>query len=985
MPTREQQRQRELLNAVNSVATVLLASEKTEDFKSSLQKGMELMGLCVDVDFIEIWQNVDIGGDKEAHLLHKWQGALISDRPVSIDVFAYNDTPHWYDRFILGEIINGPVSHLSKEDQKFLEPFNIKSTVIIPLFIQDELWGISCIDDCRIERNFSSDELDILRSASLMMVNAINRNIHSNEHLKMMNELVLRDNLLYLVNSVSAMMFTAVTKEDFNISLSGSLDLMGRCVDADRLQIWQNLDVEGELHFILKYQWLSDLGQTKRSPPINHIFPYRDFPGWEDKFSKCEYINSTYANLNLEEQSLLESFDLKYLLIFPLFVHEQFWGFFSLDDCHGERGFEGEELDILRSGSLIMVNAINRNLMMEELEKQDALLKSALNQAQDANNAKSSFLARMSHEMRTPLNAVIGLSELSLLEADELTEEVQLNLEKIHSAGTTLLSTVNDILDISKIEAGKFELDLTEYDTPSLINDAVTQSIMRIDEKPIKFVLEIEETLPSRLYGDDLRIKQILNNLLSNAFKYTKKGTVELGITYATKENEKLGFLTIYVKDSGVGIKQEDLDDLFSDYAMMDTKTNRKIEGTGLGLPITKHIAEMMGGNIFVESEYGIGSKFTVILPQKALDAPVIGREVVNSLKNLRYIDQKRRLRFSINKIKLNNAKVLVVDDVATNLDVARGMLKTYGISADCLTSGYDAVEAVKAEKVKYNAIFMDHMMPGMDGMETVRIIREEIDSEYAKTVPIIALTANAIVGNEEMFLKNGFQAFIAKPIELLHLDEVIQKFLGEFAEESISPLGKQGLTNYTIEGLDIINGIKRFRGNEKAYLEVLKTYAESTVELLDSIRSVDPLKLNDYEIIVHGIKGSSYSIGAAPVASLAEKLENEADNGNFDYIDTHNDDFIKEAEKIIFNIKSMLENLREIDVKPLLKSPSIELLKKLSASCENYDMDGIDTAIAEITKYDYEENSELSFWLKENAEKANFGDIVNRLKELGI
>ena len=286
-----------------------------------------------------------------------------------------------------------------------------------------------------------------------------------------------------------------------------------------------------------------------------------------------------------------------------------------------------------------------RQQMMKEIGEGSARLEVALEEARAASEAKSNFLANMSHEMRTPLNAVIGLSELTL-ESGGLSEDVSLNLEKIYSAGSILLSTVNDILDISKIEAGKLALVPVDYDIPSLINDAINQSIIRIGEKPIKFILDIDENLPCRLYGDDLRIRQILNNLLSNALKYTREGTVELRVSCersgsATSASDPV-WMIIRVSDTGPGIRKDDLGLLFLNYTQMDIMHHRKIEGTGLGLPITKRIAEMMDGSISVESEYGKGSVFTVRIRQQFVTDAIIGTEVAKTLKEFRYLESRR-------------------------------------------------------------------------------------------------------------------------------------------------------------------------------------------------------------------------------------------------------------------------------------------------------------------------------------------------------
>ncbi|MDR1950211.1 MAG: response regulator, partial [Spirochaetaceae bacterium] len=394
--------------------------------------------------------------------------------------------------------------------------------------------------------------------------------------------------------------------------------------------------------------------------------------------------------------------------------------------------------------------------------------------AEAASRAKSEFLATMSHEIRTPLNAIIGLSEIELQK--NLAADVRSDLEKIHNSGSILLGIINDILDISKIEAGSFELIPVEYDTPSLLNDTVQLNIVRIGSKPITFSLDIDETLPARLFGDELRVKQILNNLLSNAFKYTREGLVKLRLKWEQREDD--AYLVFTVEDTGQGIKPEDMDKLFSEYSQLDTRANRKIEGTGLGLSITRRLTEMMGGTITVESEYGRGSIFTVGLRQGIVGDQPIGKELAENLMSFRFIETRRNRGRNLVRSYMPYGKVLVVDDVVTNLDVARGLMLPYGLTIDCVNNGREAIDRIRNGAIQYDAVFMDHMMPGIDGIEATRIIRKEIGTEYAKTVPIIALTANALAGNEEMFLAAGFNAFIAKPIDIMRLDVILNQWV---------------------------------------------------------------------------------------------------------------------------------------------------------------------------------------------------------------
>jgi signal transduction histidine kinase/CheY-like chemotaxis protein len=410
-----------------------------------------------------------------------------------------------------------------------------------------------------------------------------------------------------------------------------------------------------------------------------------------------------------------------------------------------------------------------------KIEEQNKKLVELNKIVQEKSEGKSQFLAQMSQEMRTPLNAVLGLSELTL-EYGALSKEAQENLEKIFYAGSALLRIVNDILDIIKMESGKFELVTIEYDSPDLLYNVISQGLSFKGEKPVDFVVKIDDTIPSRLHGDEMRVKQIIINLLSNAFKFTKEGSVELDITSESKG--RVTWLTIAVRDTGVGIPSEKIDNLFSDYTRIDILAHRKIDGAGLGLPVTKMVTDFMGGSISVVSEVGKGSVFIIKIPQMTVTAAAISHTIAESLQNFTYQPNRIDLHPERQRIRLPNARILIVDDIDTNLEVAKGMMSPYEMQIDCLTSGRDAVEAVREEKVKYNAIFMDYMMPGMDGIEAVRIIREEIGTPYARTVPIIALTAHVTAGNEEMFLSHGFEAVLPKPAEIARLDAIIRQWV---------------------------------------------------------------------------------------------------------------------------------------------------------------------------------------------------------------
>ena len=860
------------------------------------------------------------------------------------------------------------------------------------------------------------------------------------EHKKILGEIEHRDALLDTVNKAAAILLQS-EPEEFEKALKDCMEMIAEAVKADRVFIYKNHDEAEGLSCSMQYKWF----KCERPGCVDDLVEkllYREYmPGWAEILSGGKCVNSLTCDMQSKLGAILAAEGVKSLLVVPVLLQGHFWGFISYDDRRQEKLFSANEESILRSGSLLFINALLRNESLLNIRAAAAQLESALEKANSASAAKSNFLANMSHEMRTPMNAIIGLSELMVGEYEE-DEALRENLDKIYVAGVTLLSIINDILDISKVESGKFELIPVTYDTPSLINDTITFNIARISDKPIEFRLIVDEAIPCQLFGDDLRIKQICNNLLSNACKYTKKGYIEWSVSCEKDEGGHGIWLVCSVKDTGIGIKQDDVGHLFSDYGQVDTKSNRRIEGTGLGLALSKRMAQMMDGDVTVVSEYGVGSTFTVRMRQTVANEAPIGADVVKSLQSFHYIEGRRARNKMITRLQLPYASVLVVDDVATNLDVARGMMKPYGMRIDCASSGSQAINIVREEKVKYDAIFMDHMMPEMDGVEAVRIIREEIGTDYAKGVPIIALTANAIVGNEDMFLSKGFQAFLSKPIDMLMLDSIIRKWVRDKSKETELPQQEKaggevagavgamagraeagavgatadgveeppgGAKAYTgwgetgtigaraypgrevagagpeslgVDGLLINRGIERF-GSEEAYYSVLNSYIMNTPNLLNQIENVTEDTLANYSITIHGIKGSSQSVCANTIGRWAERLERAAKDGDFTYIENNNREFIKSAQELIDKTSVWLQNVLPHGDKPLAFEPDRRVLSLLWSACTEYDIDGVDLAMEELGKYDYEFNSDLFDWLKEEVTILNFKAISEKLEEM--
>jgi signal transduction histidine kinase/CheY-like chemotaxis protein len=621
-------------------------------------------------------------------------------------------------------------------------------------------------------------------------------------------------------------------------------------------------------------------------------------------------------------------------------------------------------------------------------------------EAEEASRAKSAFLATMSHEIRTPLNAIIGLSEIELQK--KLPEDNKVNLEKIYNSGGSLLAIINDILDISKIEAGSFELVPVDYDVPSIINDTVQLNIVRIGSKQIVFKLEIDDTIPVRLLGDETRVRQILNNILSNAFKYTEVGVVKFKIDWERKGDT--AWITFSVSDTGRGIQKEDIPKLFSEYSKLDMKANRNIEGTGLGLSITRNLLRLMGGTISVESEYGKGSVFTVLIPQIIVDENPIGEITAKNLQLLRFMETRKLRSLNLARAFMPYGKVLVVDDVETNLDVIKGLLLPYGLSVECASGGQEAIDKIcyaakEPPETRYDLVLMDHMMPVMDGIEAVRIIRNEIDSDYTRNVPIVALTANALAGNEELFLSSGFNAYIPKPIDIIQLDFVLNTWVKDKQnrdtllqadmEKTIrvslrKPDIPDLLDGYTANGIDLLKGRERY-GNDNAYLDVLRSYCLHTPSLLEQLRSLAAgnTDLEGYTIAVHGLKGSSYGICADEAGREAEKLENAAREGDVDYVKKTNESLIGMVNMLLLDLKELLAMAAsKKGSRNKVSKPSEELLDKLREAASRYKSSVMEEIVSELESYDYETGSDLVVWLREQLDNLEYDSIKNRLEK---
>jgi PAS domain S-box-containing protein len=818
-----------LLSTVNLVAESLLTINSNDSFEDVLIKSMEVLSECNDDDRIHIWRN---SNDDEAQVMYHsymWQRESEYHKPhIPLNTAVpYDELPGWKEYLVHGNIMHGIVSELPIANKKHFELYGVKSVVAIPLHIHGRLWGVFSLNNCRSERTFSDEEVNILRSAGLMMAHAI-----------------MRDQML---NSISEEHEKTENLAHWYHSILDAIPLPISVTDENMKWTFVNSTIE---------QFLG----TKR----------KDLMGKPCSGFGYPICNTDKCGIACFKRGEIQTFF-------------DFNGFSFKADVAALRDLNGEA-----AGHVEIAYDITE---IEMMAKSKAELESA-------SNAKSAFLATVSHEIRTPMNTILGISEIQL-QNENHSPETEEAFSQICDAGDLLLNIINDILDLSKIEAGKLDIIPGRYDIPSLINDSIQLNYLRYENKPIKFNIKLDADTPLELYGDEFRIKQVFNNLLSNAFKYTDEGVVELAVSCEADEAAPNNtVLIIKVSDTGVGMNKEQLAKLFDEFARFTS--NRTVIGTGLGMSITKRLIDLMNGDIFVESTPGKGTLFTVRLPQKRVGSAVCGKELTEKFNSLNFKSRARLKKTQIIREYMPYGSVLVVDDVASNLQVAKGMLSPYGLKIETASSGFEAIDKIKQGNL-YDIIFMDHMMPMMDGIEAVGILRK---AGYKHA--IIALTANAVVGQEDIFLKNGFNAFISKPIDTRELNVILNDFIrNKKPREMVEAARRKQEDGKAKTVQDIAGKVKTldisryFADDAKKAVELLEgKYNNITVEMPDA-------DVELYEITVHGMKSALANIGEKAHSAIAYELEKHAKAREFTAMAEKTPAFIESLKELIEKYKT--------------------------------------------------------------------------------
>lgn len=951
--TLEMKAQNALLSMISQISRNLVSVQSNKSFESQVQDCLRLLGENSGNNRVYIWKDyTDETGVNRCSQLYEWtHNALPTRNHAQVEGISYEAMPTILSAIQDGLCLNCTVDAFSVTEQEFLRPQGIKSILIAPIAINGRCWGFIGVDNCENNQLFPHTEETMLLISGSLLASTIE---------KMNTEAALREmeERAQIMLNATPLCCNLWTPEYHNMSCND---------EAVRLFQLSSQQEYLERFYELSPEYQPD-GTRSDELAIRHITK-----AFDEGYDRFEWLHQKLDGTPVPAEITLVR--IKYRDSFIVAGYTR--------DLREEKA------------------------MLAELKNKEALRR-ARDEALLTSKAKSNFLANMSHEIRTPMNAISGFAEIIVRECG--SDAVRDYAIGIRNACNNLINIINDILDISKIESGKLEIYNAPYEFASLLNDVITISKMRLGSRPLRFVTNIDSHLPARLVGDEVRIRQILLNLLSNAIKYTQEGSIVLQVSGTIDDDcVMLGFS---VKDSGIGIKAEDVSRLFEEFERINTTKVRNIEGTGLGLAISKQLCEKMGGHINVQSTYGSGSEFTVHIPQKCFDHERLAQvhesrrvllyeprkqyrlSIARSIKNLdctcvvcqhqtelrnclldspfdflltpaihlkdvqcalsethhalkvaayadygetaidkniytlmspisclqlsvllnghQTEDSKSQNRKSVERFVAPSARVLVVDDNSVNLQVVQGLMEPYHFMIDTAVNGVEAVNMVQS--TEYDLVFMDHMMPEMDGVDATLAIRG-LEGDSYRDLKIIALTANALVGTRDMFLRNGMNDFLSKPIELNKLTQILLKWLPKSKVQpvvSATDSGKEEEPSILqIDGIDIKKGLLFVSGKEENYLRILDAYyADCSQKCISLPQHLANNDIAAFQIEIHALKSTSASVGALQLSLFAEKLESAAHQKDITYISNQINTFLSALQAVMDGIRPHISKL---------------------------------------------------------------------------
>ena len=885
-----------LLNAMNETSIIFL-SGSFETFDEMMSAGIGFIPDILGIDRITVWKNASTAKGLSASQIYRWDKDLggTTNLTTGLTGLLYSEAaPRWEAALSAGESLNGPVEQWP--EMGLLMSYEVVSAFIAPVEINNSFWGFVLFEDRREKRYFDEDSVEMMRSAAFLYVNAIRRV----EIEQSLNEEKEFNKVLFEAAPIGLAVFDESLA---NINCNEYILDMLKTNKADFMNSFISFLPDLQPDGTISVQRSRDI----RRGTLEGELPILE---WIYKASDGEDIpcEITMARIKRDEK------------------------YFGISFVYDLRSIKAKEREILE---------------VAEREREALLQREA---AQASNEAKSRFLANMSHEIRTPMNAIIGMSDLLI--SEELNSRQHRFAEDIRISSKALLEIINDILDLSKIQAAKLTLSPVHYNIRSLVDNLNSMLSLLIKSKELNFYIFIHDELPEYLYGDDVRLRQVLLNLLSNAAKYTEVGGISL--SFILKGQEML----ITVADTGSGIPEEDIPTLFDAFERADLLNTRNMQGTGLGLSITKALVELMGGSISVESEYGIGSTFHILLPMIPGDGSMIKQGVA-----------------LVDIIYAPDASVLAVDDRVTNLNVICGLLHQCQINADTATSGEQAIEMALAKE--YDLIFMDHMMPGMDGVEATAVMRMR-----GVEAPIVALTANAGKEARAFLLGAGMDDFLSKPIDKKELYQILENWLppsmitkkdaaskDEAVEgiettettetgEVIDDSGAEGAfwdNVGRIAELSVEAGLQASGNQKETYrntLEIFIRETEKSVQLLKEYLAVEDAK--NFRIQAHGLKGSLSLIGAMGLSAKALELEQASRDDDLDFCSSFLPGFLDELTYFQNELRKAFDQLLSakagIDVLPEL----VPILKRMKEAIDSMDLLAIYDEIDLLDQMDF-------------------------------